>query len=263
MSRVKESKSSLMDDMGELGSLLEGQLESSAQEDTPSDGDAHSEVSAAPASATSASATSESATKKSKMKRPDEKKPDAEPSNAEPSDEEPSDARTPAKEDSANEDPAASGSNGTSSWTYLGQSTFQDARGQQWKRSQFFIRPDQHKAISMLSALNSPLGSSRSEVAATSFDLLGMNGMLGVPGLTAPRGVPIPDRLIEECQWQHLMQAATELCEAEWEEAVSDTETNVEELSARVLSVVAYLVQDALYEAGYGDGRRRRSTPPL
>lgn len=224
MRRLDDSRSNLRDDFDELGDLLEQQVANSSEEAKPPRSDV-STGSLAP------------------------------------------DAPRPAPEDTAPVLPAQNAvqgerSNGTSSWSYLGRSTFRDARGRTAKRMQFFIREDQHAAIAVLSALNTALGRTSSDVVTTTFDLLGLNGTLGVSGLADPVGVAVPDRLIDERQWEELQEAAAALSGISGADMRALSGADREAQAARYWCTVAYLVREALYDAGYGDRRRRCSTPP-
>lgn len=151
--------------------------------------------------------------------------------------------------------PSRAGGSNASSWGYLGNSRYRLPSGRERLRPSFFIRPDHLQAIKVHSALRTPLGKSDTEVVGAALDLLGLNGTLAVPGVTPPpEGIAVPDRLIEERQWLDLLAAAKRCCREEEREGAEGVP------AAQLLSAVSFLVQEALYEAGYGDKRRRRST---
>lgn len=150
-----------------------------------------------------------------------------------------------------------SSSSGREGWSYLGGSVYQNGAGRKLVRPSFFIRPDHQRALRILSSVATPMGRRPSEVVCAALDLLGINRTMGVfgsglvPDPFPLDDIPIPGRLIDERQWEDLHRAAA----SELDDGASPVAH---------LDRVAHLVQEALYEAGYGDRRRSASerTPP-
>jgi hypothetical protein len=72
---------------------------------------------------------------------------------------------------------------------------------------------------------------------------------------------PAPGPLIEERQWKDLLLKADEMATASKIPREESPEgTSLDEDEAR-LAWLCFLVQEALYEAGFGDRRRRRKDP--
>jgi hypothetical protein len=118
------------------------------------------------------------------------------------------------------------------------------------------------------SSRRDPLGSSASEIARRLFDLFGYNGRhpaSALHGQTLGERASAPGPLIEERQWEDLLAKADEMATASnTSREESPEEENLagdlDEDEIR-LACVCYLVQEALYEAGFGDRRRRRKDP--
>lgn len=116
------------------------------------------------------------------------------------------------------------------------------------ERPTFYLRPDQMKAVRVAKAMReSPFGRDLSEIAMALFDLHGF-------GFEADRtkndnyGYDAGDvlgRLVPEDQWEELLDAAR-------------AEEGHRAPRNALMYRVSRLIEDALHEAGYGDGRRRR-----
>ena len=133
------------------------------------------------------------------------------------------------------------------------------------ERPTFTIGADQMATLRVLgSSKRDPLGSSASEIARRLFDLFGYNGRHPVAvlhGQALSDTASTPGPLIEKRQWEDLLAKADEMATASITLRVESTEgESLNENEAR-LACVCYLVQEALYEAGFGDRRRRRKDP--
>ncbi len=116
------------------------------------------------------------------------------------------------------------------------------------ERPTFYLRPDQMKAVRVAKAMReSPFGRDLSEIAMALFDLHGF-------GFEADRakndnyGYDAEDvlgRLVPEDQWEELLDAARK-------------EEGRRASRRQLMYRVSRFIEDALYEAGYGDGRKRR-----
>jgi hypothetical protein len=116
------------------------------------------------------------------------------------------------------------------------------------ERPTFYVRPDQMKAIRVSKAMrSSPLGRDLSDIAMALFDLFGFayeadraqNDNYGYPE------EDVLDRLIPEDQWEEVLQQAKEK---------EGSTASRKALFYRV----SRIIEDALADAGYGDGRKRR-----
>ena len=143
------------------------------------------------------------------------------------------------------------------------------------ERPSFTIYADQAATLRVLSGSKAdPLGATASEIAGRALDLFGFNGRhpaAALHGQTLSKGASAPGPLIEERQWEDLLAKADEMVaslanpsekslgegplggESLAEEPIDEDETR--------LACVCYLVQEALYEADFGDRRRRRKGP--
>jgi hypothetical protein len=143
------------------------------------------------------------------------------------------------------------------------------------ERPTFTIGADQMATLRVLgSSKRDPLGSSASEIARRLFDLFGYNGrhpVAALHGQALSDTASTPGPLIEKRQWEDLLAKADEMVASlanPPEESLAEgsldgeslDETPLDEGEAR-LACVCYLVQEALYEAGFGDRRRRRKDP--
>ena len=137
------------------------------------------------------------------------------------------------------------------------------------ERPTFTIGADQMATLRVLgSSRRDPLGSSASEIARRLFDLFGYNGrhpVAALHGQALTDNASTPGPLIEDRQWEDLLSKADEMATASnTSREESPEEENLagdlDEDEVR-LSCVCYLVQEALYEAGFGDRRRRRKDP--
>jgi len=138
------------------------------------------------------------------------------------------------------------------------------------ERPTFTIGADQMATLRVLgSSKRDPLGSSASEIARRLFDLFGYNGrhpVAALHGQALSDTASTPGPLIEKRQWEDLLAKADEMATAsntlrvESTEGESLDEEPLDEDEAR-LACVCFLVQEALYEAGFGDRRRRRKGP--
>ncbi|MGK7346219.1 MAG: hypothetical protein ACNS63_10485, partial [Candidatus Nitrospinota bacterium M3_3B_026] len=137
------------------------------------------------------------------------------------------------------------------------------------ERPTFTIGADQMATLRVLgSSRRDPLGSSASEIARRLFDLFGYNGrhpVAALHGQALTDNASTPGPLIEDRQWEDLLSKADEMATASnTSREESPEEENLagdlDEDEVR-LSCVCYLVQEALYEAGFGDRRRRRKGP--
>jgi len=148
------------------------------------------------------------------------------------------------------------------------------------ERPTFTIGADQMATLRVLgSSKRDPLGSSASEIARRLFDLFGYNGrhpVAALHGRALSDNASAPGPIIEERQWKDLLAKAgamvaslanpskESLAEKSLDEGSLGRESldegPLEEDEAR-LACVCYLVQEALYEAGFGDRRRRRKGP--
>jgi hypothetical protein len=149
----------------------------------------------------------------------------------------------------------------------------------QAERPTFTIGDDQMATLRVVGSLRTdPLGASASAIARCLFDLFGYNGahlVASLHGKTLGEGASVPGRLIEKRQWEDLLQKAEEMLAASKPPSPASRPdghddssldegapegTSREEGEAR-LACVCFLVQEALYEAGFGDRRRRRKGP--
>jgi len=137
------------------------------------------------------------------------------------------------------------------------------------ERPTFTIGADQMATLRVVgSSRADPLGSSASEIARRLFDLFGYNGRHPASALheqTLGERASAPGPLIEERQWEDLLAKAHEMATASNTLPVESPEgenlaRGLDENEIR-LACVCYLVQEALYEAGFGDRRRRRKGP--
>ena len=133
------------------------------------------------------------------------------------------------------------------------------------ERPTFTIGADQMATLRVLgSSRRDPLGSSASEIARRLFDLFGYNGRhpaAALHGRALSDNAPAPGPLIEERQWKDLLLKADEMATASKIPREESPEgTSLDEDEAR-LAWLCFLVQEALYEAGFGDRRRRRKDP--
>ena len=137
------------------------------------------------------------------------------------------------------------------------------------ERPTFTIGADQMATLRVLgSSRRDPLGSSASEIARRLFDLFGYNGrhpVAALHGQALSDYASAPGPLIEDRQWEDLLSKADEMATASnTSREESPEEENLagdlDEDEIR-LACVCYLVQEALYEAGFGDRRRRRKDP--
>jgi len=138
------------------------------------------------------------------------------------------------------------------------------------ERPTFTIGADQMATLRVVgSSKTDPLGSSASQIARRLFDLFGYNGRhpaAALHGQTLSDTASAPGPLIEERQWEDLLAKADEMVASlahPSEESLGEApldEAPLDEDEAR-LACVCYLVQEALYEAGFGDRRRRRKWP--
>jgi len=133
------------------------------------------------------------------------------------------------------------------------------------ERPTFTIGADQMATLRVLgSSRSDPLGSSASEIARRLFDLFGYNGrhpVAALHGQALSDNASAPGPLIEKRQWEDLLAKADEMVASlanPSEESLDRESLNEDE--AR-LACVCYLVQEALYEAGFGNRRRRRKGP--
>jgi hypothetical protein len=124
------------------------------------------------------------------------------------------------------------------------------------------------------SSRRDPLGSSASEIARRLFDLFGYNGrhpVAALHGQALSDNASTPGPLIEERQWEDLLAKADVMVVSlanPTEESPADGFPGGESLGGESLdedearlACICYLVQEALYEAGFGDRRRRRKDP--
>jgi hypothetical protein len=137
------------------------------------------------------------------------------------------------------------------------------------ERPTFTIGAYQMATLRVLgSSRRDPLGSSASEIARRLFDLFGYNGrhpVAALHGQALSDYASAPGPLIEDRQWEDLLSKADEMATASnTSREESPEEENLagdlDEDEIR-LACVCYLVQEALYEAGFGDRRRRRKDP--
>ena len=121
------------------------------------------------------------------------------------------------------------------------------------ERPSFTIYADQAATLRVLAGSRAdPLGATASEIAGRVLDLLGYNGRHPAAALhrqSLSERASAPGPLIEERQWKDLLEQAAEMATA------SRTRPEAQ------LTCVCFLVQEALYEAGFGDRRRRRKGP--
>jgi hypothetical protein len=118
------------------------------------------------------------------------------------------------------------------------------------ERPTHYLRPDQMKALRVSKAMrDSPFGRTMTEIASALFDLFGFNDErdrhshdnYGYPDDA------VLDRLIPEDQWDALLERARE-------------EEGQRASRKALMYRVSRLIEDALGEEGYGDGRKRRRT---
>jgi hypothetical protein len=133
------------------------------------------------------------------------------------------------------------------------------------ERPSFTIYADQAATLRVLAGSKAdPLGATASEIAGRALDLLGYNGRhpaAALHGRALSGNASSPGPLIEKRQWEDLLAKADETATASNTLRVESTEgESLDENEAR-LACVCYLVQEALYEAGFGDRRRRRKGP--
>ena len=130
------------------------------------------------------------------------------------------------------------------------------------ERPSFTIYADQAATLRVLAGSKAdPLGTTASEIAGRALDLLGYNGRhpaAALHGQTLSDNASAPGPLIEERQWEALLLKADEMVASLDEGSLNGD--SLDEDEAR-LACVCYLVQEALYEAGFGDRRRRRKGP--
>jgi hypothetical protein len=143
------------------------------------------------------------------------------------------------------------------------------------ERPTFTIGADQMATLRVLgSSRRDPLGSSASEIARRLFDLFGYNGrhpVAALHGQALSDNASTPGPLIEERQWEDLLAKADVMVVSlanPTEESPADGFPGGESLGGESLdedearlACICYLVQEALYEAGFGDRRRRRKDP--
>ncbi|PQJ26991.1 hypothetical protein BSZ35_18935 [Salinibacter sp. 10B] len=121
------------------------------------------------------------------------------------------------------------------------------------ERPSFTIYADQAATLRVLAGSKAdPLGATASEIAGRALDLLGYNGRHPAAALHRQflsERASAPGPLIEARQWKDLLEQAAEMATA----SMTRPEAH--------LTCVCFLVQEALYEAGFGDRRRRRKGP--
>ena len=141
------------------------------------------------------------------------------------------------------------------------------------ERPSFTIFADQAATLRVLAGARAdPLGATASDIAQRALDLLGYNGRhpaAALHGHTLSEGAPAPGPLIEARQWKDLLARAAEMAaemtpasEPPSEGSFAEADlagANVEKRAH--LACLCFLVQEALYEAGFGDRRRRRKEP--
>jgi hypothetical protein len=143
------------------------------------------------------------------------------------------------------------------------------------ERPTFTIGADQMATLRVLgSSKRDPLGSSASEIARRLFDLFGYNGrhpVAALHGQALSDNASAPGPLIEKRQWKDLLLKADEMVASlanPPEESLAEGSLGGESLDEKPLdedearlACLCFLVQEALYEAGFGDRRRRRKDP--
>jgi len=137
------------------------------------------------------------------------------------------------------------------------------------ERPSFTIYADQAATLRVLAGSKAdPLGITASEIAGRALDLLGYNGRhpaAALHGRALSGNASAPGPLIEKRQWKDLLAKADEMATAL--NTLHDESPEGEYLAWSLdedearLACVCYLVQEALYEAGFGDRRRRRKGP--
>jgi hypothetical protein len=137
------------------------------------------------------------------------------------------------------------------------------------ERPSFTIYSDQAATLRVLAGSKAdPLRATASAIAGRALDLLGYNGRhpaAALHGRALSENASTPGPLIEKRQWEDLLAMADEMATASNTLRVESPEGenlagDFDEDEIR-LACVCYLVQEALYEAGFGDRRRRRKDP--
>lgn len=132
------------------------------------------------------------------------------------------------------------------------------------ERPAFRIYADQAATLRVLAGSRAdPLGATASEIAQRALDLLGYNGRhpaAALHGHTVSEHASAPGPLIDERQWKDLLARAAERKRTSEAESDLSPDSSLGENEAQ-LAWVCFLVQEALYEAGFGDRRRRRKRP--
>ena len=155
------------------------------------------------------------------------------------------------------------------------------SRRRETERPTFTIFADQMATLRVVgSSRRDPLGASASKIARGLFDLFGYNGRhpaAALHGQTLSERSHAPGPLIEERQWKDLLAAADQMVARSTtapratpadqsvgagssEEESPGKDELIDGDEARMVCL-CFLVQEALYEAGFGDGRQRRKGP--
>ena len=143
------------------------------------------------------------------------------------------------------------------------------------ERPSFTIYADQAATLRVLAGSKAdPLGATASEIAGRALDLLGYNGRhpaAALHGRALSGNASTPGPLIEKRQWEDLLAKADEMVASlanPSEESLAEGSLDGESLDENPLdedeaplACVCFLVQEALYEAGFGDRRRQRKDP--
>ena len=225
------------------GSQAEAPAEASAEADAAAEPQASTETGSEPAGGGGAVGEAEGASPPTPEAAP--------PGSAAPSGEAPPAPKRPRgrprKRKRAGEEGGGGNVTGLTS-QYLGDSLYRLPSGAVGARPTFYLREDQMTALrASVAARVDFFGRTITEAAQCLFDLMGYSAAhMDVPYLDAPEGVPIFEPLITRRQWAMLLERAEELCGGE-------------ELTEHdLMRAVSWLVQDALYEKGFGDGRSRK-----